>query len=137
MVGAIPEFKLLRVRLSFRSASDFSQLERAIDMLLANPAVEFASFVFPSEATMLPVPSGDAAGTDWYWEPTSIDAVGVGDNWGLELARVPQAWNLNDAVRQRSGEPRPGTSSCKLRRQTAGLSLRVGGSSASENPALS
>jgi hypothetical protein len=107
IVGGLPEFGLVYARVWTTSRpTNFVVLDSRVAQLESHAAVEFVSYDFPFEATIVAPPSSDAAETRSYWEPPQLAAVGAGDNWGLELARVPQAWNLRDATRLGGGQDR-------------------------------
>ena len=64
--------------------------------LRANDEVENAAQDALLEESVIPAPNGGNP-ADWTWTLTP-----EGGNYGLELIRTPQMWNLNDAV-ERSG----------------------------------
>jgi hypothetical protein len=107
IVGGLPEFGLVYAKIWVTSNPiNFRTLDSRIAQLRQNTAVEFVSFDFPSEDLNVSPPSIDGAETRSYWEPPQIVQAGLGDNWGLEVARLPQAWNLRDATRLAGGEGR-------------------------------
>lgn len=89
--GTVEGVVMARLATTFHGA-----LQPILTDLEANTGVET---VFPDVAVRtgrLPSPIADGP-YDWDWEPTPI-----GGNWGLELIRVPQMWNVYDAVARRA-----------------------------------
>jgi hypothetical protein len=80
---------LLILRLPFTSHAEMDAL---LDDLAASDAVVVATPDNLQEVPALPAPGG--APFDWIWDG-ELEADG---NWGLEVSRVPQMWNLNAAV---------------------------------------
>ncbi len=64
----------------------------AVDALTTTSAFE-AAVVDVLLAGGATPPSGGTTPPDWSW-----DALPAGGNWGLELVRAPQMWNLNGAI---------------------------------------
>lgn len=95
IVGGDPSMAWVLIRLEQPlSGGDMLAL---LDRLDANPTVDFAA----PETPVAPVNTPNSPGAlpdgpidpQWTWEvpPT-------GGNWGLEVIRAPQAWNLTDTV---------------------------------------
>lgn len=72
--------------------STHADVESILESLRSSPFVDAVAPDVLVSSFMVP---GDNDGTpaDWTWEVTAS-----GGNWGLELTRVPQMWNLNDAT---------------------------------------
>lgn len=98
IVGGLPNTGLIYVQYSLK-VTDFRSIDAGLASLRAHPAVEFASYDFMTTTSALPEPSSDAVANKWFWEGPQIAADGKGANWGQELTRVPQAWNLLDAAK--------------------------------------
>jgi LPXTG-motif cell wall-anchored protein len=110
IIGGLPDVGLVYAKLWSTSApTSFAWLDTELGRLRANGAVEFASYDFLTVESVVSPPSRDAAETNWWWEPPPEFPVGAGFNWGLELARVPQAWNLLDGARDSGAQDRGAT----------------------------
>jgi hypothetical protein len=89
---------ILAVRLP---ATSHAQMEQALATLRASPYVRVAVQDVPLSADAIPGPNGGTPG-DWTWELGPS-----GGNWGLELVRAPQMWNLNAAICKRLRQAHP------------------------------
>jgi hypothetical protein len=88
---------LLVLRMPFTSHAEMDAL---LDALSASPLVRAAT---RDSAKALPaVPRSDGVLPGWYWDGSPVE--GEDGNWGFELSRVPQMWNLNAAL-ERLGDP--------------------------------
>ena len=99
IVGGLPRLGLVVVQ---RSSALSAHAPSVIEGLRSQPAVEFVSLAFEYETTALPPPSGDADIISQYWDSPSVSPDGAGLNWNHEFSRVPAAWNLLDALGERS-----------------------------------
>lgn len=102
IVGGLPNVGLLYASLGPQTT--FAPIDSAIDRLNSSAAVEFATYDFVEDLLVLPEPVTDpsveqAGDSSWTWETAEVAADGNGANWGLELTRVPQAWNLVEGAR--------------------------------------
>ncbi len=106
-VGGIPEFKTIMVEVP--DSGDFTNVDAAVAALRAQPAIAFAAYVISQASESVPrvwASANDAnlASNTWDVLRTAAgDPVGRGDNYQLEIARVPQAWSLLEAVRNKAG----------------------------------
>src|SRR5712691_1275917 len=98
IVGGLPSEGLLLVRVP--DGPDFANVEAAWQTLLADSSVEAASLITRPTLNAVPAPpeSGIVSTYGWSWETAP-----TGANWNLEASRVPQAWNLLEAIRRRNG----------------------------------
>ena len=99
IVGGLPRLGLVVVQRSFPLTT---HSDAVVDALRDKAAVEFATYDFEFEDSALPLPSLDAEIINQYWEGPGIAPDGAGVNWNHEITRVPMAWNLLDALDQRS-----------------------------------
>ena len=85
---------------------DFTGLDAALATLRADPVVDFAAYDAPVSFDALPPPFKDElVSHDYRWDdPATAPPEGAGQNWHLEASRVPQAWNLREAIRD-DGSP--------------------------------
>ncbi len=97
IVGGLPLTRL--VYIERRSPSTVFPTSQ-ITSLRAKPGIEFVSFLFPIETSALPPSSSEVAPILPTWEDPSIAQDGFGLNYNMELSRLPQAWNLLDALRR-------------------------------------
>ncbi|HUF65519.1 MAG TPA: S8 family serine peptidase, partial [Gemmatimonadaceae bacterium] len=92
IVGGIPGTSTVRGILQLRlPTTTHEQMEAALAALRQEPTVDIAiqdAMVQPDRIT-----EGNAGFPDWEWEVEP-----AGGNWGLELIRVPQMWNLHTGV---------------------------------------
>ena len=89
VVGAIPTTKgVLALRLDTASQDAVAQVVSDLD---ADPNVLYVAADMQHDASMKTRDDGTVEG--WEWERTPN-----GGNWGLELCRFPQMWNLNGHV---------------------------------------
>ncbi len=93
IIGGLPDLGVLLVRAD--DDEDFAALDATLAELRTTPGVAFAAMSFGVAGDALPSPANPAL-NDWTWEYG-----GSGGNWGLEVARFPQAWNLLDEIRRR------------------------------------
>lgn len=70
-----------------------AELTPVIDALKLEPAVAAVTYDVALSAARVTKPNAISQPFDWQWDTTPS-----GGNWGLELTRVPQMWNLADAV---------------------------------------
>ncbi len=93
IVGGVPGTPELAGIVQIRvPAASHAELKPFHAALMANPLVK----VVAPEVLLTPqfVPDdGAAAPAGWTWESQPS-----GGNWGMELSRVPQMWNLNSAL---------------------------------------
>ncbi len=95
IVGGLPDTATLLVLAP--DTADFSGLTAALDSLRSSPAVNFAAMSPEMETAEVPAPAESLtfnAPHNWTW-----DASG-GGNWTLEASRLPQAWNLREAIQR-------------------------------------
>lgn len=79
------------------ATTDHAGMQTVLTQLAAEPVFRaIAPDVLLSGTVEPPWSSGRPA--DWTWEPTPS-----GGNWGMELIRAPQMWNLNPAVAKMGG----------------------------------
>lgn len=93
----VPGILLVRV-----SALPPTQAEARLARLRDDTRLRYVVFDGLLEASSLP-PRGPDTPADWTWE-----RVPTGGNYGLELLRVPQLWNLNPALAKESATTRVG-----------------------------
>jgi hypothetical protein len=91
IVGGIPGTPavpgILQVRLP---TSTHEQLDAALERLQQEPSVDVAAGDVLEEPLLATSPGGHP---EWVW---TVDP--AGGNWGFELSRVPQMWNLRPAL---------------------------------------
>lgn len=75
-----------------------AELAAAMNTLQQSPLVRTVVQDVQLEDTRISARSSDAAVAAWQWG--TLTTTMVQGNWGLKVMRVPQLWNLNDAVRQ-------------------------------------
>jgi plastocyanin len=105
LAGAIPRFGFVLVIAP--ETADFGGLDAALDVLNADPVVDFAAPIVPDTVTALPAPGPDELPHPTFggrlsnlaWETLAEEPDGRGDNWHLEVSRFPAAWNVVDALR--------------------------------------
>lgn len=94
VVGTIEDFGVLLVRVS---TADLNALMALLSTLKADPIVEEALPEMGTTVESLP-PHNVSPGL-WNWafpRPEAVPPVGPTDgNWGLEMIRAPQMWNLD------------------------------------------
>jgi formylmethanofuran dehydrogenase subunit C len=95
IVGGIPGVSgaasgILFLRLE---STTHEAMESALATLRASAHVDVAAQDVLLSTTALPKAGAAAAGWDWSATPG-------GGNWGMELVRAPQLWNLNGAVQK-------------------------------------
>jgi len=78
--------------------SDHAAMDDLIADLEAESAVQFVGRDIAIELTAVPN-SADSPAPGWTWESEP-----AGGNWGMEMCRMPQMWNLNSAIAKR-GNP--------------------------------
>jgi len=91
-------------------AERLTAMEDALDSVRGLPGIASAAFdmvldnqsSLPRPASPDPGPTGLDYAWDGYVDPAGVPR-GVGGNWGLEASRFPQAWNLLDDLRERTG----------------------------------
>lgn len=89
--GEVPGILVLRV-----PTTSHAEMNDLLDALAADERLAYVIQDSLLEESIVPGPNdGNPAG--WTWE-----LVPTGGNWGLELIRAPQLWNLNDAI-ERTG----------------------------------
>jgi hypothetical protein len=95
VAGAAPSILFLRL-----PTTSHGDLEQALTTLRADARVRLAvqDVLLRTDA----VSDDDNTHADWTWENTPS-----GGNWGLELIRAPQMWNLNRAVGKFVGQSGP------------------------------
>ncbi|MTV24612.1 S8 family serine peptidase [Nitriliruptoraceae bacterium ZYF776] len=103
IVGALPQLGLAMV--SVGEQDDHRSIDWAIDRLRVRPGVEAVIPDLEPEPTALPPVSPLAEDHEVTWTPLTTAPTGHGANWGLELSRVPAAWNLADAHGARGAAP--------------------------------
>ena len=107
ILGVTPGIGTLLVGAPDRA--DFSALDAVLAQLRAEPAVEFAAMDIVEQPDAIPDPSPTPldSKTKYDWDVLAPVAAPPADggNWGLETARVPQAWNFRDAARTAPGKP--------------------------------
>ncbi len=101
IIGGLPRTKLVYVEQQFPSTVFPTT---PIASLRAKQGVKFASLLLPLEEAALTPVSSEAVDLKVTWEDPSIAPLGLGPNFGLEMSRVPQAWNLNDSLRAAGAE---------------------------------
>jgi hypothetical protein len=90
--GSVPGVLIVRL-----AATTHAELEAALASLRASPIVLHAIQDAVLSGNAVPRYSGWTTPL-WVWE----GGAPTGGNWGLELIRIPQMWNLNQAVVKRT-----------------------------------
>ncbi len=106
IVGTVPRLGVVAVAVDDPGPGDFTAIDAAVATLRAQPGVAAAAISTPAETEAIPQPAETAMVTrgssSWAWHglrfSDSGGGSGDGGNWGLESARFPFAWNLNDQV---------------------------------------
>ena len=108
LAGGIPAFKTLVGEVE--DSGDFTRIDAAIAALRSEPAIAFAAPIREIVSDAVPrvweSPS-DSQLTQRTWDVVQAPAGspgGAGDNYGLEMARFPQAWNLMEVIRARAAD---------------------------------
>lgn len=78
-------------------AGTHAEMDAMVTALEAEAAIEFVERDLVNEVTFVPDSSNQLALWSWEFGP-------AGGNWGMEMCRMPQMWNLNSAIAKR-GDP--------------------------------
>jgi len=107
IAGMIDRFDLVLVVAP--ATDDLSGLDAARRALKSQAGVEFAAPLAPGVPTAIPGPGPDTVARPFYskeapepdlaWDRLADEPVGAGDNWHLEIGRLPAAWNAVDSIR--------------------------------------
>lgn len=90
VLGTVPSIVLVKL-----ATTTHVEMEAALATLRADPAVHHAVQDALLASDALPEYTGWTS-PSWTWEWVQP----VGGNWGMELMRVPQMWNLNKALQK-------------------------------------
>jgi subtilisin family serine protease len=95
IVGGVPTTTTGVVMLRVNS-STHDALSLILGQLNSSAAIKLAIQDAKLETTMIPNSNNGSNPPNWVWESRAF-----GGNWGLEISRVPQAWNLYEALLKR------------------------------------
>lgn len=94
VTGALPGGRILLLRVE---SDNLENMGTTLQELSAEPVFQMVLPEIAGATAALP-PSSDAE--PWTWESPTCTGPATGGNWGLELVRAPQMWNLDDFVQR-------------------------------------